>query len=113
MKKKTLYAALLLVFISTAGFVIIQFRGEENAKKNAVYQLLDRNSVLAKTDEWSTTQKNAASLLAAIKANPQDVRSRVRLANLFIMEGRATGNYQYYDKAAMKYVNDALTIEPG
>jgi tetratricopeptide (TPR) repeat protein len=34
------------------------------------------------------------------------------LANIFILEARATGNYQYYDKAAMKYVNDALAKDP-
>jgi tetratricopeptide (TPR) repeat protein len=113
MKKNTLYAVLLVVFISAAGFVIIKYRGEENKKKSAVYQLLDRKGVLSKTDEWASTQRNVSKLLAAVKVNPGDIKSMIGLANLFILEARATGNYPYYDKAAMKYVNDVLAIEPG
>jgi len=113
MKKKILYAALLLVFFGTAGFVIIKFKGDENRKKSVVYGLLDRKGILSTTVEWPHTKKNAAKLLAAVKANPGDIKSMVALANLFIMEARATGNYQYYDKAAMKCVNDILAKEPG
>lgn len=113
MKKNTLYAALLVVFIGAAGFVIIKFRSDENKKRTAGYELLDRKGVLSKTDEWANTQKSASKLLAAVKANPGDTKSLISLSNLFILEARATGNYQYYDKAAMKYVNDVLVKEPG
>ena len=113
MKKKILYAALLLVFFGTAGFVILKFRGEEKKKKSAVYGLLDRKGILSTTAEWASIKESAAGLLAAVKANPGDTKSMVALANLFIMEARATGNYQYYDLAAMKCVNDILAKEPG
>ncbi len=112
MKKKILYAALLLVFFSTAGFVILKYRGDENMKKSVVYGLLDRKGILSTTAEWASTKESAAKLLAAVKANPGDTKSMVALANLFIMEARATGNYQYYDKAAIKCVNDILAKEP-
>ncbi|MEO7768564.1 MAG: hypothetical protein ABIS01_14135, partial [Ferruginibacter sp.] len=112
MKRNTLYGALLIVFIGAAGFVIIKFRSEEKHKKGVVYQLLDRKGLLAQTDEWINTQKSATKLMAAVKANPDDIKSKVALANLFILEARATGNYSYYDKAAMKYVNDVLVKEP-
>jgi hypothetical protein len=49
--------------------------------------------------EWADTKKTATSLLNAIKADPADTKSRIALINLFIMEARATGNYQYYDVA--------------
>ena len=29
-----------------------------------------------------------------------------------IMEARASGNYSYYDAAAMKYINDVLATDP-
>lgn len=112
MKKKTLYAALLIVFIGTAGFVIIKFSGEEKKKKNAVYKLMPRKGAMASSDEWVSTQKNGALLLTKLQANPNDVKSMIGLANLYILEARATANYQYYDMAAMKYVDDALAREP-
>ncbi|MCW3093091.1 MAG: tetratricopeptide repeat protein [Ferruginibacter sp.] len=113
MKKNRLYLALLVVFLGAAGFVIIKFRGEERNKKNLVYQLLERKGILAAADEWINTKKSASKLVMAIQANPDDIKSKITLANLFILEARATGNYAYYDKAAMKYVNDVLEKEPG
>ncbi|MBC7887546.1 MAG: tetratricopeptide repeat protein [Ferruginibacter sp.] len=112
MKKNTLYAALLILFVGAAGFVITKSRGDERKRKAAVYQLLDRKGLLSETNEWATTQKNASKLLAALKTNSGDTKSMIGLANLFILEARATGNYQYYDKAAMKYVNDVLAKDP-
>lgn len=76
-----------------------------------VYTMLPRKGLLAKTDEWILTQKNVALLQRKIKANPNDTKSIVALANYFILEGRATGNYQYYDMAAMKLVTAALKID--
>jgi tetratricopeptide (TPR) repeat protein len=113
MKKSTLYIALLVLFIGAIGFVIIKSRGDEIKKKETAYTLLARNGLLAKTAEWPNTQKNASNLLAAVKAHPGDTKPMIALANLFILEARATGNYPYYDKAAMKYVNDALAKDPG
>ncbi|MBC7889559.1 MAG: transposase [Ferruginibacter sp.] len=113
MKKNVLYAALLVLFIGAAGFVVIKFRGNETKRKSAAYELLPRKGKLSETDEWANTQKGAYRLLTAIKANAGDIKSMIALANLFILEARATGNYQYYDKAAMKYVNDVLEKEPG
>ena len=112
MKKNILYGALLVIFISAAGFVIIKFKTDENKKQQAGYQLLERKGAIASTNEWSTTQKNAAKIMAALKAKPADVKAKIALANLFILEARATGNYQYYDMAAMKYVNDVLAADP-
>ena len=110
MKKKILYIALLVLFISTAGFVIMKFGNDEKKKKNTEYQLLGRKG-MQNSNEFTTQQQNATKLLAAVKANPSDIKSKIGLANLFILEARVTGNYQYYDKAAMKYVNDVLAIE--
>lgn len=112
MKKNTLYAALIAVFIGAAGFVVIKFRGQENMKKMATYQLLERKGLLSKTAEWANTQKNASKFLTVLKADPGDTKPMIGLANLFILEARATGNFQYYDKAALRYVNEALAIEP-
>ena len=99
-----------MLFITTAGFIVIKYRHNERTKSAMVYTLLPRKGLLAKTDEWIKTQKNAAILQNKIAANPADSKSIIALANYFILEGRATGNYPYYDMAAMKLINDALKI---
>ena len=112
MKKNTLYIVLILLFIGAAGFVVIKFRADDKKEKAANYELLPRKGLLTKTVEWNTTQQSAVALQAALKANPADVKSLIAIVNLYILEARATGNYPYYDKAAMKYVNDVLAVEP-
>ncbi len=112
MNKNKLYTALIILFIGAAGFVVLKFNNGEKKKKGLVYELLERKGILKNSPEWPTTKVNAARLSAAVKTNPADTKSKVALANLFIMEARATGNYQYYDVAAMKFVNEILAIEP-
>lgn len=112
MKKNILYAILLIVFIGAAGFIVMKFRSDEINKQQVVYTLLERKGIQASTPEWANTKAQVKKLLATLKLHPGDTKTLVALANLFIMEARATGNYQYYDQAAMKYVNDALQKEP-
>jgi tetratricopeptide (TPR) repeat protein len=112
MKKNVLYLSLISLFIIAAGFVVMKYKKSEAKKETAVYQLLERRGAQAQTEEWVTIKKAAAKMTAAIEANPYDKKSLISLSNLMIMEGRATGNYTYYDVAAMKYINDVLTSEP-
>jgi tetratricopeptide (TPR) repeat protein len=51
-------------------------------------------------------------LSSAVKADPEDTKSSLKLAALFIEEARVTGNNMYYDKAGMRYVNTVLKLEP-
>ena len=112
MKKNTLYIALIILFIGAAGFVVLKFKGDEKKGAAVEYKLLPRKTSLAQTGEWEHIEKSARKLEAVLKANPADTKSLISLANIFILEARATSNYQYYDKAAMKCVNDVLAIEP-
>ncbi len=111
MKKNILYIALLILFVTTAGFIVIKYRHNERTKAAMVYTLLPRKGLLAKTDEWIKTQKSAGILQNKIAANPADSKSIIALANYFILEARATGNYPYYDMAAIKLIDDALKID--
>jgi tetratricopeptide (TPR) repeat protein len=112
MKKNLLYLSLVFFFVIAAGFVVLKYKKNESKKETAVYQLLERRGGQAQSAEWPVIKKTVEKLSAATKANPYDKKSLVSLANLMIMEGRATGNYTYYDMAAMKYINDVLTLEP-
>lgn len=112
MKKNLRYVILLVLFIGAAGFVVIRYQYNEKKKSAASFDLLERKGPQAQTAEWVNTKRTVESLQLAIEANPYDKKSLISLANLMIMEARATGNYSYYDAAAMKCIQDVLAIEP-
>ena len=112
MKKNVLYGVLIAVFIVAVGFVVIKFKKDDAAKDTAQMGLLERKGVLAEMPEWKTTKLNVEKLQKTLKDKPGDVKTQISLANLFIMEARTTGNYTYYDKAAMKYINNILAAQP-
>lgn len=111
MKKNILYLTLITVFIGSAGFIVLKYQHTQKDISAKVYTLLERKGLLAKTDEWITTKKNVTQLQNKIAANPADIKSKIALANNFILESRATGNYAYYDMAAMKLANEVLKMD--
>jgi tetratricopeptide (TPR) repeat protein len=108
MKKKYIYSVLLLLLIITSAFVIINNAGKGDKKKVVSYELLPRKNSLAYTAEWATIKNNFSVLSHKIKANPSDIKSMIALAALYIQEGRVTGNFNYYNAAATKLVDDVL-----
>ncbi|MEO6455028.1 MAG: hypothetical protein ABIN97_13180, partial [Ginsengibacter sp.] len=113
MKKKQIYLILVFVFIAAVAGIIINYNNKKEEERNISYDLIERKGELAKMEEWKNVQQRSKVLLAAIKEDPQDTKSCLKLAALFIEEARVTGNYMYYDKAAMKYINTVLKSEPG
>ncbi len=104
MKKKYIYAT-LLVFV---GFCLCAIFLKYKNTESASYDLLDRKGAIGDSREWQLTRTYASSLLQSLNKNPYDVKSSLALVAIFIQEARVTGNYVYYDKAAMKYVNKVL-----
>jgi tetratricopeptide (TPR) repeat protein len=104
MKKSYLYIAMLVLFAIAAGFIVVK----QKNKSVSFYPLLDRKNVVAQTEEWEKVKKNFDGLMKMIATNPDDSSSRIALSILYIQEARVTGNYMYYDLAAMKYVNEVL-----
>jgi tetratricopeptide (TPR) repeat protein len=111
MKNKILYLALLIFFIGSVSFILVKYQHNLQTKEATVYPLLTRKGMLANTDEWNNTKKNVDMLQNKIAANPADTKSIIALANYFVLEARTTGNYAYYDKAAMKLVNTVLKMD--
>ena len=108
MKKRYVYACLLLLVVATSAFAII-WRIRANHKSETVYsELLPRKSSLAYTAEYAVVKNNAAILLNKVKQNPDDIKSLLHLTALYIQEGRNTGNFNYYNEAALKCVNAVL-----
>ena len=110
MKRRNFYFISVGLFIATVVFIFFRHQAKEKNREARVYYLLERNSVTAKLEEWKELRVQAGNLLQKIQDDPGDVSSLIALASLYIREGRVTGNYMYYDRAAMKCVNDVLEI---
>jgi tetratricopeptide (TPR) repeat protein len=108
MKKSYLYIAMLILFAMAAGFIVVK----QKTKSVSFYPLLNRKNIVAQTEEWEKAKKNFDGLMKMIATNPDDSTSRIALSTLYIQEARVTGNYMYYDQAAMKYVNEVLEKNP-
>jgi tetratricopeptide (TPR) repeat protein len=106
MKKNIAYPLLLILFAASVSFIVLKYRKDEKKKEAAAFSLLERKGTLAKMDEWITTKKTVTALQEKIKANPADIKSILALSNYFILEARITGNYAYYDRAAMQLINN-------
>ena len=108
MKKNFIYTIVLLAFAATIVFIFLRYRQQQRGKEATLYSLQDRKGPLASTPEWASIRSNARALETALEKDPEDIRSLLAMAALFIQEARVTGNFVYYDKAAMKYVNKVL-----
>lgn len=112
MKKSHLYLVILFLFITAAGFIVLKYKHNEKKKAAAFYSLHDRKGPLAGTEEGKEARRQFDELMKIIGTNPEDTKSRISLAALYLQEARVTGEYMYYDMAAMKYVNEVLEKEP-
>lgn len=111
MKKKYIYIICVVAFCVAVIGILLHYTIQEKEKENMVYELLPRKGAAANSLEWKAVQKKASELFAALKEDPNDVNASIRLAALYIQEARETGNYMYYDKAAMKSVSAILKID--
>lgn len=112
MKKNKIYIITLVVFCIAVAGIVVNYARNKQEKENMVYELLPRKGAAAKTAEWKEVQKRADGLMATVKEDPTDMKAAIRLAALYIQEARETGNYMYYDKAAMTCVNNILKNNP-
>lgn len=112
MKKKFSYILLIVIFFTVSAFVILRYTIHHARMEQATYPLLHRKDTLGTSAEWVATKKMAQQLIDNIKSNPNDVKTSIALSTLYIQEARVTGNYIYYDAAALKYINGVLNSQP-
>ena len=110
MKKNILYTVMVLFFLSTLALIIYKYQQNAHSEPDNYY-ILERKGAAAKDRAWMKVKNQSYTLIQAIQNTPKNIKSKTDLAILYIQEARITGNYTYYDKAAMKYVNDALSID--
>ena len=107
MRKKYWYAASLVAIVLVTGIIFARYTSRENKMDG----LLDRKPASGETKEWTIRRSYAAALQNKIEKEPADIKSILALTTLFIQEARITGNYMYYDKAALKCVNKVLKLD--
>ncbi len=112
MKKSRIYLLCIILFIAAVIAIVVNYNRKEKENENKTYTILPRKGQAANTAEWKHAKKQSDSLLAIIKDDPTDIKSNLRLASLYIQEARVSGNYTYYDVAAMKHVNNVLKENP-
>lgn len=108
MSRKFTYVTALIIFIAIVGLIVYKYKTKVQEEQFTVYTLLPRKGVSAKSNEWKNTRLKAAELTRSIEANKDDVKSMLSMAAIFVKEARVTGDYIYYDKAAMQYVDRVL-----
>lgn len=112
MKKSSVYGFTIFLFLLAAGGIFFKYKNDEIKKGNRLYPVLDRKGNAAETPEFRAVLARSTALLKIIKTKPDDSKTNIALASLYVQEARASGNYMYYDQAAMKYVNAVLAKEP-
>ena len=99
------YFSLLLVFLfGIFVFLIVRYRDPE-----IKYTLIERQNI--SDSEWTNTKQAILNLLGDARKNPNDLKTKLRLAFAYIQEGRSSGNHAYYDQAALSLCNEILESE--
>jgi tetratricopeptide (TPR) repeat protein len=76
--------------------------------QNNKQQLLTRKDTSGTAQEWGQITQKHNELCDAIKQNPNDNNSKIKLAALYLNEGRNTGNTTHYNAIAMQIINGIL-----
>ena len=111
MKKRYLLTVLSFLFLAGTAFVVLKNTGHKKQAAEKKYGLLPRKSSLNYAMEWEAVKNNAAALNKKIEKNSADIKSMLALAGIYMQEARSTGNYAYYNEAAMQLINSILAKE--
>jgi tetratricopeptide (TPR) repeat protein len=84
---------------------------EQTTSISAVTSLKMRTGPLAEASDWKITQAKFKELADKIAKNPDDVKTKLLLAQLYMQEARITGEHPYYYPATLNILNDVLKKE--
>lgn len=119
--KKTLTLLPFCAFLIFASLTTLNSCSNSEAKLKAyvddkdpmkIPDLLERKGELATAAEWKKTKEKTEELKGKLEVNPDDVKTRLQLATIFITEQRITGEHHYYYPAIEKILNGVLSIDP-
>jgi tetratricopeptide (TPR) repeat protein len=112
MKKKSTYLFLVIIFFSLTAFVVFRYNSKFKSETVDFYPLKERKGAAAKLPEWASVRSTSDKLIRIVREKPDDVKSAIALASLYLQEARITGDFTYYNAAALKYVDDVLVQQP-
>ncbi|MEM7372372.1 MAG: tetratricopeptide repeat protein [Bacteroidota bacterium] len=75
-------------------------------------ELLPRNPALGSVEEQVKMSDIYADLTRKIQQDPADHRSRIQLAQLFMLEARVTGEHGHYYPASLTVLDELLANDP-
>jgi len=108
MKKRFIYVVVLFLFAIVSAFIILRYKSTEAAKESMLYEIIPRKGNAIQSTEWMLSKKMASVLIEKVKTNRSDLKSLNALSAIYLQEARSSGNFSYYDKAAMNCVNWVL-----
>ncbi len=111
MKKTFLYSFLLVLFVAASAFMLTRIIKQGNKNETVYSKLLPRKTSLAYAAEWAVVKNNLDVLIRKVDGKPSDIKSLIALTAQYIQEGRNTGNFNYYNEAALKCINAVLEID--
>jgi tetratricopeptide (TPR) repeat protein len=112
MRSKRIYPAVAVLFLALAALIVFRFIRKEHQNAFVFQGLQDRKGPLAQAPEWASVRTAATRLLHTLRENPKNSKAALELAALFIQEARVTGDYRYYDRAALVQLNQVLRQDP-
>ena len=84
---------------------------DQSTDRVVIPELLERPTVISVPEEAERVQKMYADLTAKIEANPDDIKARLTLAELFMQEARVSGEHGHYFPAALTVIDGVLQEE--
>ncbi len=109
--KQSYYIIFLLLFGGAITLIFFKYKQTKKQEENTVYSFVPRKGN-ATAAEFKMANQRAEKLILQLKANPNDKKSALALANAYILEARQSGNYNYYDRAAMVTIDKILASSP-
>lgn len=108
MKRRLIYFVILFLFAIASGFIILKYQGDRSKKESELFEVIPRKGNPIQSAEWTLSKNISTKLIQKIKSDPSDIKSRNSLVAIYLQEARASGNFGYYDKAALNCVQAVL-----
>ncbi len=105
--RRLLYGILVSTCLVFAAFIVV--KGKD---KTQLPEIKERTGALAAAAEWPTTKARVEKLIADLGKKPGDPKTSLLLAKEMMQEGRATGDFSYYNKTALDLIRDVLGKNP-
>jgi tetratricopeptide (TPR) repeat protein len=113
--KKTFLPTIMSVFVLCATLLHIGCQNTEkqenelSTEKIEVEELKKRDKKLGFEEEEKLYRSKYNEFVAKINKDPQDLKSWLGIAEIFIAEARITGDHPYYYPAALEVINHVLS----